>query len=95
MASPEGSVQKDFYLRGCPECKQPGARLNVAGNRRDVGGLLFRTHRCTNCGTTLLSVQMLVSPRQLLDLGISPLITSGRTPFPEATPAARRAAAAG
>lgn len=65
-------------MKNCPDC---GALVDLLtiGYRKTLGSFVVREHQCPGCRSVLMSVQMLVSPTQLLELGISPLIGSERT----------------
>ena len=65
-------------MKNCPDC---GAKVDLTtiGYKKSVGSFVMREHQCPGCRAYLLSVQMLVSPTQLLELGISPLIGSRQT----------------
>ena len=57
--------------------------------------MVVREHTCTKCQRKQLSIQFMLDPMALLEMGILPLISSELTRKHEATPAGSGAVAAG
>lgn len=78
----------------CLFCKKSGV-MRVYSKKRHLDGMTFRQHECPNCLRRMVSVQMLIDPLKMLEMGISPLLSSVVTRKRKGTPAAGAGVIAG
>lgn len=86
--------EKSYSMGRCLFCPYQGI-LRVARYRRELADMILREHICPECGRNQMSIQMMVDPMRLLEMGISPLLSSVRTRTRRATPARSADATAG